>query len=79
MEKQEYMVFADGSIKAFPETLTSDHIYASLAEHGGVSYYWRSLISDAEGPLWICCYANGDEADVHAKLPDLVKLAAMLE
>lgn len=71
----EYMLFADGSVKVFDKIETGGEVLMMMNLWGGVAYYWP--IDDVNwGYL---------TADVRAKtisteeVPDVIKLAAMLE
>lgn len=74
----EYMLLRDGSVKAFDSLFGQDDVVDALGDYDGVAYYWHSARN-----RWACInleIAEGNSQLIDLKdVPDVIKLAAMLE
>lgn len=74
----EYMLLSDGSVKTFECLDTHLDVIDALHDYGGVAYYWWS-----ENFRWSCIKpdssAVGSKQVNESDVPDIVKLAAMLQ
>ncbi|AXC36471.1 hypothetical protein HOT57_gp27 [Pseudomonas phage phCDa] len=78
----EYMLLVDGSVNVTLELPNRAAVMSALISEGGDAHYWRE-----PGGRWCCIKNTGvfkglDDVDVAIKyvdVPDVVKLAVMLE
>jgi hypothetical protein len=78
----EYMLLRDGSVKVVPELSNRISVRNELIRSDGIEYYWKENAVD-----WCCILASTpalsiDNVEVtvdYVDVPDVIKLAAMLE
>lgn len=74
----EYMLMSDGTVKAFNQLALHSDVLDALADYCGVAYYWYH-----ESFGWSCLTSTspqvGNAVIAEDAVPDVVKLAAMLE
>jgi hypothetical protein len=71
----EFMLMPDGSVKTFGKLLNSSVVLDALNDYMGVAYYWQH----ASG--WSVMHAGAaiNSGAMTNDVPDVIKLAAMLE
>lgn len=71
----EYMLLADGTVRPYECIRFVSEIRTEMADVGGVAYYWQK----SGDWLFIQADNNDREGTITTELPDVIKLAAMLE
>lgn len=71
----EYMLLRDGTVRVCPHIRFIPEVRQEMAHHGGVAYYWR----DNEDWLFVHVDSMDSAGTVTLDVPDVIKLAAMLE
>lgn len=74
----EYMLLKDGSIKMFKCLPTADNVIDALHDFDGKAYYWFTTAFNWCCILRICRQYAPTKID-ESEVPEIIKLAAMLE
>jgi hypothetical protein len=74
----EYMLLSDGSVKTFECLPTHSEVVDALHDYGGVAYYWWNIQFKWSSITPITPKISDTQISVDL-VPDVVKLAAMLE
>ena len=73
----EYLLLRDGSVRSYSQINAHDEVLSILREPDAVAYYWSNSDFD-----WSCFTLVKDEPAIEHRIrdvPDIIKLAAMLE
>jgi hypothetical protein len=74
----EYMLMPDGTVQVFPVQLNADDVRDLLSLHMGVAFYWNHT-TKGEFIGWSVMHADCLCGTVADSVPDVIKLAAMLQ